>query len=60
MGGVDEDGLISGLKEEELITNEEMDTLVKEVGVALPPLLPGLLGPRSRGDAFDFYDARQL
>ena len=31
MGGVDEDGLISGLKEEELITNEEMDQLVKEV-----------------------------
>jgi hypothetical protein len=31
MGGVDEDGLISGLREEELITNEEMDQIVKEV-----------------------------
>ena len=31
MGAVDEDGLISGLREEELITNEEMDTIVKEV-----------------------------
>jgi len=30
MGAVDEDGLISGLREEELITNEEMDTIVKE------------------------------
>lgn len=32
MGGVDEDGLISGLREEQLITNEEMDQIVKEVG----------------------------
>eukprot|EP00740_Mantoniella_antarctica_P005312 CAMPEP_0181361626 /NCGR_PEP_ID=MMETSP1106-20121128/7432_1 /TAXON_ID=81844 /ORGANISM="Mantoniella antarctica, Strain SL-175" /LENGTH=120 /DNA_ID=CAMNT_0023475243 /DNA_START=82 /DNA_END=444 /DNA_ORIENTATION=- len=30
MGGVDEDGLISGLREEQLITNEEMDQIVKE------------------------------
>jgi|TARA_B110000977_G_scaffold151195_1_gene191817 hypothetical protein len=27
----DDDGLISGLTEEQLITNEEMDGLVKEV-----------------------------
>ena len=27
----DDDGLISGLTEEQLITNEEMDALVKEV-----------------------------
>ena len=61
MGGVDEDGLISGLKEEELITNEEMDQLVKEVRDAPSPLvrrecfwiLPSNLcggAPTSRGE----------
>ena len=49
MGGVDEDGLISGLKEEELITNEEMDQLVKEVrAVSCSPL------PSVMGGVFDF------
>jgi|TARA_B100001142_G_scaffold302229_1_gene328613 hypothetical protein len=32
MGGLDEEtGLISGLREDQLITNEEMDTIVREV-----------------------------